>query len=414
MFSRDKNLEDIIINEFSGLPIGSIQIKSNNFLKAHENIRRYLNEFLLNEPEWETIKHIIYGVLFNIDLKRCIECGKTLSYSKSIKDGKYCSTDCCLHSKSFRESVKNSLMEKYGVDNFNKIEGIKNKSRETYYKNRTESSLKRRNEKRLNTIIEKYGSVDNFRKIADEKRKQTMIKTKGTEFSFQAADVKEKINKTLNERYADENGSLKKYYADLREKRNKNFFEQTGFRSIELKKGWETILSWKDYIIPMFSKDEYNGKDKKYIYKWKCAKCGNEFESRIYCTGHLKEINGFIPRCLKCYPLFNSTSKKEKELLDFCRTFFPNASKTRKLIYPYEIDILIEELKLFLEFNGHWYHSLENNMKKGKHLMKTLKCNEKGYRLIHIWEDEWDSNKDDILVRLEKIFRRRRIFGVFC
>ena len=31
-------------------------------------------------------------------------------------------------------------------------------------------------------------------------------------------------------------------------------------------------------------------------------------------------------------------------------------------------------------------------------------CNQKGYRLIHIWEDEWDLNKDNIKNKLIQIF----------
>ena len=45
----------------------------------------------------------------------------------------------------------------------------------------------------------------------------------------------------------------------------------------------------------------------------------------------------------------------------------------------------------------------------GYHLNKVLKCNEKGYRLIHIWEDEWNSNKDLIKKKLIDIFEGKEI-----
>ena len=38
------------------------------------------------------------------------------------------------------------------------------------------------------------------------------------------------------------------------------------------------------------------------------------------------------------------------------------------------------------------------------HLDKVIKCNEKGYRLIHIWEDEWISSKGAIEEKLQSIF----------
>ena len=54
------------------------------------------------------------------------------------------------------------------------------------------------------------------------------------------------------------------------------------------------------------------------------------------------------------------TSKKEQELVEFCRQFFNNLIvKDRTLIKPYELDIVIPELHLAIEFNGIWYHSIE-------------------------------------------------------
>ncbi len=74
------------------------------------------------------------------------------------------------------------------------------------------------------------------------------------------------------------------------------------------------------------------------------------------------------------------------------------------MIKPLELDILISEIKLAIEFNGIYYHCIQN-AKPGQHLQKTLLCNEKGYRLIHIWEDEWMNDPESIKVKLEKIFK---------
>lgn len=42
-------------------------------------------------------------------------------------------------------------------------------------------------------------------------------------------------------------------------------------------------------------------------------------------------------------------------------------------------------------------------------MKKTLLCNEKGFRLIHIWEDEWDASREAIKSKLEKIFKGEEI-----
>lgn len=407
MFTKNIDIENKIKKEFENKTISVIQNISDNFLKNNFEINEYLKNYLNNIPEWESIKHIIYGIVFNIELKHCIACGKLLTYSKSILNGKYCSRKCCLSSSSFRESVKNSVIEKYGVDNVSKVEKIKKKAIKTYYNKKNNELLNQKNEKRNNTLIKKYGSLKNYYKITSEKRKQTLLNKFGVEFSFQRKEIKEKIKETLKKRYGDSNGSLQKYYSKIiRDKAYKNSLEKNGIFDKNAEIFWKKIQTvWKNYIIPLFEKKDYHGKNN--VYKWKCVKCGNKFESRIYCTGHMKNVDWFLPRCLNCYPLYKGESQKERELLEFCKNFFPNIGKTRKLIYPYEIDVLIEDIKLCLEFNGHWYHSKENNTKKGKHLEKVKKCNKKGYRLIHIWEDEWDKNKEQIKEKLKEIFQNK-------
>ena len=42
----------------------------------------------------------------------------------------------------------------------------------------------------------------------------------------------------------------------------------------------------------------------------------------------------------------------EKELVEFCKQYFPDLKENnRTLIKPYELDIVIPELKLAIEFN---------------------------------------------------------------
>ena len=101
------------------------------------------------------------------------------------------------------------------------------------------------------------------------------------------------------------------------------------------------------------------------------------------------------------------TSKKEQELVEFCRQFFNNLLiKDRTLIKPYELDIVIPELNLAIEFNGIWYHSIEAGTPLGYHLMKTELCEAQNYRLIHIWEDEWNEETKE---RLKQIFENKEV-----
>lgn len=95
------------------------------------------------------------------------------------------------------------------------------------------------------------------------------------------------------------------------------------------------------------------------------------------------------------------TSKKEQELIEFCQQFYPNLIiKDRQLIKPYELDIVIPELHLALEFNGNYYHSIEAGTPLGYHLMKTELCENLGYRLIHVWENEWNEELKQKLIQV--------------
>lgn len=85
---------------------------------------------------------------------------------------------------------------------------------------------------------------------------------------------------------------------------------------------------------------------------------GNIFTSSLKSNVHKFDILKGIPKCPICFPIGSST--QEQELITFCRQFFKNLkTHDRTLIKPYELDIVIPELNLAIEFNGIWYHSIE-------------------------------------------------------
>ena len=58
---------------------------------------------------------------------------------------------------------------------------------------------------------------------------------------------------------------------------------------------------------------------------------------------------------------------------------------------------------------GVYYHSIEMGTQLGYHLMKTRLCETQNYRLIHIWEDEWNNDNEKIKNNLLKIFNNENI-----
>lgn len=133
---------------------------------------------------------------------------------------------------------------------------------------------------------------------------------------------------------------------------------------------------------------------------------GNIFTSNLMSNVHKFDILKGIPKCPICFPTGSST--QEQELITFCRQFFKNLkTHDRTLIKPYELDIVIPELHLAIEFNGIWYHSVEAGTPSGYHLMKTELCEQQNYRLIHIWEDEWNNDKNELKEKLKSVFENK-------
>lgn len=94
-------------------------------------------------------------------------------------------------------------------------------------------------------------------------------------------------------------------------------------------------------------------------------------------------------------------SKYEKEIQEFLSQNWLEFSPNRQILIGKEIDIVIPNNSLCIEFDGLKFHT-ENFGRKDKnyHLNKTLKCNENGYDLIHIFEDEYVNHKDIVYYKL--------------
>lgn len=109
----------------------------------------------------------------------------------------------------------------------------------------------------------------------------------------------------------------------------------------------------------------------------------------------------------------------ERELQDFLTKNGIEFAPNRQLLIGKEIDILCEKYKIGIEFDGLKFHTEKFGKKDHNyHLNKTLKCNEKGYSLIHIFEDEYVNHKDLVYEKLKHFFHiledKEKIYGRKC
>lgn len=98
-------------------------------------------------------------------------------------------------------------------------------------------------------------------------------------------------------------------------------------------------------------------------------------------------------------------SKGELEIKEFIDGlgFEVYKGKNRKLLEGKEIDLIIPSVKIGIEYNGLYYHTENMGKNSVYHLNKTLACNQLGYKLIHIFEDEWMKNKELVKSKLKHI-----------
>ena len=298
-----------------------------------------------------------------------------------------------------REKIRKTMVERYGSECSLRNEEVKEKARQTN--------------------LARYGSEYGFgSKEIQSKIRQTNLEKYGVENAFQRQDIKDRIRQRNIDEYGVTANALR---PEVIQKKHDTMIKKYGVDNPVLNKelhdkavrrylnnSYDRIISkWKNEVIPLFSKEEYVGffgDSYGHVYKWKCVKCGKEFEQHLHGNTAVKIM---MPRCWHCYPNMNEQgqSYKEKEVLDFVKSIYdgeiiPNA---HGIIGRKELDIYLPEKHLAIEFDGFYWHSEQKGKGESYHLDKTNACAEKGIRLIHIFEDEWKEKKEIVEDRIRSI-----------
>ena len=331
----------------------------------------------------------------------------------------------------FKQKLRETTLEKYGADHFLKTEKGKEKLKQNVNKKYGKNNISQLDwvkEKKVQTT-EKHFNVDNPAKAPAVKRKiQTSLRQKyNVDNAMQVPEIKEKVKQTNIERYGTEHPMQNSQFLEKYQERIKSKY---GVHSPLLvpeirQKIQQTCLNkygvYSTLLIPEVIEkikqvryNKFNKKlkkylkeldlvllDKKYVgysfkHRWKCLKCETEFKQSWNAIQQ-----GYT--CPTCNPRPTGRSKQESEVADFIKKLGVDIIENdRQLIKPLELDIVIPDKKIAIEYNGLYWHN-EEHVDKDYHLQKTELCKEKGYRLIHIFEDEWILKKDIVKSRLKHI-----------
>ena len=254
--------------------------------------------------------------------------------------------------------IKQTSLEKYGVDNPSKHKGIQKKISEQRWKNKSEEDLKQ----------------------IQNKSKLTCLERLGVEHPMKNNSIKQKIQERWFSKSKEEQETIKKRISKTQlENKAQRIISRLPELNVELL-------------------EPYQGVTKE--VKVRCTKCQTTFKTTIDYISHSYGL------CPKCYP--RKVSYWEKEVSDFITQLVGKENvirNSRKILDSNkELDIYILSKNLAIECDGIYYHSDKFCPNPQKyHLEKTEECLSKGIRLIHIFEDEWMFKQDIVKSRIENI-----------
>jgi hypothetical protein len=284
--------------------------------------------------------------------------------------------------KDVQDKFNNTMMNLYNVKWSQQSNVLKEKSITTWdsnenkyliIKNRTDKFLNKSDEekelielKRKNSIIEKYGSYDNFVNFRLDKIKESSIRKYGLDHHFKSTDIQLK--------------RIESYKTNITNKIFNNLPE---------------------HIIFNYKKLNENKTDS--ILNLSCKICDNCFD--INRQLFINRINNKSDVCLKCNPISSGTSLLEKELLEYIRENY-NGIIIENYKNKLEIDIYLPELKIGFEFNGLYWHS-ELYKDKNYHLNKSDYFSNIDIQIVHIWENDWIFKKDIVKSLITKLISNK-------
>jgi hypothetical protein len=253
------------------------------------------------------------------------------------------------------------------------------------------------NEKNKNTTIIKYGveNISQLKHIKEQKVRTSLINN-NVEYPQQSEAIYQKSLATKKLKYNDENYNnttkrkitcLLKYgfeHAML----NSNISDKLKLKMSEILKH---RIENSDKYLKLKIKNFNNS-----VYTFNCD-CNKDHTFDIDYKLLWQRIDSKSLLCTICNPIDRHTSGKEIQLLNFIKENYSGKiiENDRMILEGKELDIYLPELRLAFEFNGLYWHS-DINKSNNYHISKTNKCLEKGIKLIHIWEHNWDFKQDII------------------
>jgi hypothetical protein len=367
--------------------------------------------------------------------------------------GEFCSPKCTcqakygsdtpLQSTAIQKRTQQTVSQRYGVTNPSQIAEVKKKKAETLSKNYgvpnpSQSSVIQ--ERKRKTSQERYGmdcplaapevrrkiqatvqahyGVSNIAQASSVKdKKQTTTQAHyGVDNPFQAAAVQAKAKDTCLKRYGKPfSGSV----TAIREKMQASLLAHYGVRNpaqsavVREKVKQSTLKTQEASLRRFYGNDTYEKLHdpefwrQEYLVKKKTLEqIAEELGvNKASCGNYMFQVAPDIPVRISAW-----VSKQERELMEFLQANYAGSILSQKTLgqisrekglvsepnqinLRFSLDLYLPDLNLAIEHNGLYWHSTLEHPDPLYHLSKTEACESLGIRLIHIWEDDWNTHR---------------------
>lgn len=336
----------------------------------------------------------------------CKICGKVIPSAHE-----YCSKECMESDREvINKRVKQTLVEKFGEDGLRCKEIAEKKKRTNLAKYGCEYASQNEEVKRkaLETNKRNHDGILAMQNpLIKAKIVETNLQRYGVPYAQQLDEIKAKVKKTNLERYG--------YECNFGDAKKRAEYEQ-----ICIEKHGEDYAKKRAkkarFIFQLANRphlEMYNREDvlENFIDE------NNEFMVNEFCVffnvsrgmcDKFKANNNIMNRNNDWHR--GRSSSTEQELFDSipCENKYQN---DKTILGGMELDMVLPDAKLAIEYDGLYWHSLQQGKDINYHLNKTKGCADKGYQLFHVFEDDdmeiWKSMINNKLGLNKRIYARK-------
>lgn len=357
---------------------------------------KFLDHPTMSQRAWHVINNIF-------EYPKCEYCGTDVKQFYATGYSRFCSKKCSANSLESKTKQQQTNLDRYGVKFLIHNDELRKKMEATNierYSGRSSLSSTIVQDKIKKTIRRKYGASSHLQnEDVKQKIKNTMLNTYGAEHALQDSATLDKMHDTMQSKYGVKHALQLNIFLEKARATNNELYDRDSYMQRNIPADVLKLIDDREWLIqkhhveklPLTTISESLGIDPTTI------------------ANRMKKFD------IEVKHYFSSSG--ERELREFIEELgFTVIRNSQKLIYPSELDIIIESKKIAIEYCGLFWHS--DYIKDGDyHKNKYDICNNIGYRLITIFENEWLDNKQIVKDKLINILgksEKQRIYARKC